>query len=291
MKNLLLFIIALSFSSCIKEIAIDHPQDESLLTLNCVIRQGEPIRASLSSTMPFNSAGYTPYFKDGFLMLFENGLVVDTMKICGKEFLDRSNDTIWYYCSSYPTAVGSVYSIEASREGFPKVIGNTRIPDKPKVISVKSNEGTDFGEIFEIQIEDNDPEENFYMLQMRTVDDLGIMSTVLLLSNDPTLSIYQSYIGFELPTEEVSGITAYFSEKYFVNKRRTIKIRASSINGLSVNQILLTAVSQEYFNYRKGLEINDAVGQNPFTEPIRIKSNVQGGFGIMGSENLNLFKF
>ncbi len=291
MRYLVFLSLVLSSLSCVKEIEVNHPQTESKLTLNCVIRQGYPIRASLSSTLPFNNPGYSPYYKDGLVVLYENGLPVDTMEICEKEYLERSNDTIWYYCSSHTTSVGATYSVEASRKGFPRIVGMAKMPAKPRIVSIESTEDNEFGDVYEILIEDPDPDKNFYIVQMRSTDEFGNAITTQLSTADPTINIYQSYIAFQLPIDEISGSTAYFSERYFVNQRRVVKLRATLNDLSSANEVLLISASKDYHNYRKAIDINSAVGENPFTEPVRMKSNVNGGFGIVGCEHINLFKF
>ena len=291
MRQLLQIALLLITVSCIKEIKVDHPSMEKLLTLNCVLREGYPVRASLSSTMAYGTPGFSPYYNDGLIVLSENGNVVDTLVICEKEFLQASLDTIWYYCSSHPIKAGKTYQVKASKSGFSTVSGETTIPAKPKIIKIESTEDNDFGDLYEIVIEDTEPGKNFYIIQMRIRDFNGDIVTTQLTTADPTISIYQSSIPFQLPINDVTGSTAYFTEQYFVNNRRTIKLRATLTDLNKANEVLLISATEEYFNYRRAIDINTAVGENPFSEPVHFKSNVDKGFGIVGGESINLFPF
>jgi hypothetical protein len=54
--------------------------------------------------------------------------------------------------------------------------------------------------------------------------------------------------------------------------------------------LLLYHVTEDYYNYLLSANANEDAQDNPLAEPVQIKSNVEGGFGVVGGASLHAFK-
>lgn len=284
-------LFLLIFSSCVKEIDMDFPDAESKLTLSCILQPGEVIKAHLTSTVPFSQVNGSPYYRDGLITLYENGKLVDTLSVCEGRFRESQHDTAWIYCSSYPVTQGNTYLVKAVKAGFPEIHGTTTIPQKGKVIDIQSFDDDEFGEPFEIVVQDAGSGHHFYLLEIRSNDGTTQPLIADLASDDPTISLFSQIGVLQLPNEERIGTKAFFTDEYFSGNTKKIKVRASFAGIGEANEVLLYSVSKEYYDYVKTLAINRAVGESPFSEPLPVKTNVNNGFGLVGSVNVTTIRF
>ncbi len=276
--------------SCTKELDIDFPDHKSQLTLNCVITAGENIRASLTSTLPYEAVGMSPYYKDVLITLYENGQLVDTLQLCESRYRQSENDTTWIFCTGYPTVVGNTYSCKAERKGFTAVHGATIMPEKGVITNILSFEDEENTIPYEITLHDVEGD-NFYILYLIYEDPIIGVELAELTSVDPIVNLYANYGIFRLPTDETVGSKAYFTDTYFSGKSKKLKFRAYFPSGNEANGLVLYSVSKEYYDYALSREINSAAGENPFAEPSRIVSNVKNGFGLVGAINVTYIRF
>lgn len=295
MKKLFLSLSLLTtiFCSCTKEIDIDYPVMPKLLTLNSVLVAGQTIEASLSSTLPFGEEGLSPSYKNGIITLYEDDILIDTFSVCEAYFRSTLGDTAWTYCSNHVVKVGHKYELRASVDGFPTVNGKTIIPEKAIIHKILSEEDGDIGVPFEIHLEDVDSDQNFYILEMR-YEAFGIDSTVGYLSTtDPTLNLYSSaQLGVPQFRNRMSDANKmFFTDQYFDGNSKKLVFRVDFDYGVEANKLVLRTVSKNYYEYYRNLEINRGAASNPFSEPLRIKSNVQNGFGLVGGVGETVIRF
>tara|TARA_B100001939_G_scaffold117827_1_gene102252 strand:- start:1564 stop:2379 length:816 start_codon:yes stop_codon:yes gene_type:complete len=50
-------------------------------------------------------------------------------------------------------------------------------------------------------------------------------------------------------------------------------------------------ISQDYYYYRRSLELYNQTNGNPFAQPVQVFSNIQNGFGIFAGAQVNYFDF
>ncbi len=293
-KSLLKISLLISICySCTKEIDIDYPEMPKQLNLNSVLTAGQSVTASLSSTLPFGEGGLSPSYKNGLITLIENGVLIDTLKICGATFRPSANDTAWTYCSNHIVKQENEYELRAYVNGFPEVSGKTYIPKKAIVHKILSEEDGDEGVPFEIQMEDPDADENFYILEMR-YEAFGVDSTIGYLSTtDPTLNLYSSaQLGVpQFRNNRSDANKMFFTDKYFDGNIKKLVLRVDFDYGVEANKLVLRSVSKQHYEYYRNLEINKGVANNPFSEPLRVKSNVTNGFGLVGGVNETVVRF
>lgn len=78
----------------------------------------------------------------------------------------------------------------------------------------------------------------------------------------------------------------FFSDAFFDGQTRSFKIHYPSFYHLTSSQVSLVLVrySKVLFTHERSLRMQEEVGNNPFSEPVRIISNIQGGLGVFGSK-------
>lgn len=278
----LLFLLLLL--GCERDIKIDYPEGGGMLCLHSVLQPGDTIRAHLSLTQDFEDPSANPYLRDALITLAENGKPVDTLQLCKAKYRPEEGDSVYIFCSGYPVKVGSTYELRAFKEGFPEVWGSTRLPHKAKIDSVYTHQVKSWTQPYELTIRDAGPEDNFYMLQMLYKD---LYKTPAELStNEPDIGIYGYFGVLKLPNDPVWGYFAFFTDQYFEDNRRKVNFQVQfSTDPSEVNLIVLQSVSEAYFEYVRAISINRALGEHPFSEPVRVPGNIHNGFGLVGSVN------
>ncbi len=284
-----LLILFITMVSCQKELKVEYPENDSKLTLNSVLSEGRTVSATLSSTLPYTNTGKSPFYKDGFITLYENGQLIDTLLPTDYTYRAQSEDTIWYYTSGHIVKAESSYRMLASRPGFDKVSATTRIPKKALVKNIRHTILNSFEEVLEIEIEDPESQHSFFMIEMASVDPLRDSTIATLISEDPTVELY-SYFGLlKMPLDPERGEIAFFTDEYFISGKKKVILRARlDYSSGNVNQIIVYSSSEDYYEYTRSFAINSAFAENPFAEPIRVKTNVENGFGIVGGLSLQI---
>ncbi len=278
-------------SACIKDIKVDYPHGGGQLTLNSLIIPGDTIYATLSATLPYEEVALNPYFKDAFVTLYENDELVDTLRICHSYYRADAGDSVWQYCSYHPAKGGNRYQIKAFMPGYPAVDASVRIPGQAVITSVITEKDEFSGSPFEITIEDSPGEDNYYLLELRHDDPPFESRMAELSTDDPAVKLYAYFGIVRLPLDSQYGSQAFFSDQYFIEGQKKLKFRASFSNADDeVNHIILHSLSAEYYYYLQALAINNAVSENPFYEPVPIKTNVNNGFGMLGGASVTEIK-
>jgi hypothetical protein len=82
----------------------------------------------------------------------------------------------------------------------------------------------------------------------------------------------------------------FFSDAFFDGQTRSFKIHFPSYYLFlsSEIQLVLVRYSKELFQHERSLRLQSQVGDNPFSEPVRIISNIQNGVGIFGSKTKDI---
>ena len=111
-------------------------------------------------------------------------------------------------------------------------------------------------------------------------------------SNDPALGDPDVF-----DPEKTRYDEAIFSDDLFDGRPHTldleieyaVDLRHTDVKIERSFAVLLMTVSEDYFNYWKTSELQNTVGDNPFAEPVRVHSNMTGGFGIFAGYRTTFF--
>ncbi len=209
---------------------------------------------------------------------------------------------------------GKSYRIEVNSPEFGKASAESHMPKHIKVLQAYISddsyfEGADeeWNEQVEItiEIEDFSNEDNFYYATIDPVleeDNEGSSFWGNCFnSSDPIFDEDEFSDPFFEVEEETSptfcGRLATFTDLLFKGERRTIKVymnkyelyeyiydptTGESAENLRDIRLVIGSMSQNIYNYKRSAKSQYWNEDNPFAEPIRVYSNIEGGIGIFG---------
>lgn len=215
------------------------------------------------------------------------------------------------YKTDYRPSVGDKLLITVSKEGFKTVTSNTTIKGRAsfeiidhhsfysenpkKIMSDGMMHPIDFSgsdTIMNISCKINDPanEKNYYRLNVRSLgslkmgplgtgdyaeaNDIFFSNDILFLDNNMSASI--------------NGWPKYFSNVFddslFDGKEYKFTVETRQRNNLyNWVEIDLQHISADFYKYLKSIELAQCSTNDIYAEPVKIFSNVENGYGILGS--------
>ena len=275
-------------SACKKEIPADNIEgSEDVLVVNALFTPDSVWKVNVSKSKHILSNVNEKNY-------LENATVVIASS---KGFSEKLNHTQWgIYRSQAKPEEGEVYSIAVESYGFKKVEGSGYIPEKCLVTdySVDTTNSDGSGQI-KIKFTINDsPQANYYSIGL-------LWGTVGVNSSKGFGDTVYYNIGFEsnsvVISESPEGNSYYNSEAFFTDetfngKDITINllIEDHNINGFrpSDNNFITLVVSThtpDAFLYRKSTQLQYNNGNDIFSQPVLIHSNIENGLGIFSGIN------
>ena len=91
--------------------------------------------------------------------------------------------------------------------------------------------------------------------------------------NDILFNGQTKSLEISLPNED-----NYWNEAGYIWSYRNIGLR-----------FYLHNISQDYYYYRRSLELYNQSSDNPFAQPVQVYSNIENGFGIFAGAQVNYF--
>ena len=298
MKNkiILTCIIYLSlyFTSCTKEIKYNGGDTKSFLVVNGIIEGDSTIKISLSKSIPAigeQNLGSNDIISGASLIL--------TDVTSGEIFNSNIPNTDNFYEFSTKSKKEHLYSISINHPDYGNTTSSTSIPqtvpisswDSTSINSTNSGKKPGNGQLssqnstrtktVNITISDTDGD-NFYIIKVIAIDTI--------LHQEETLRI-KTTDASELVGEHSSD-ALYFNDNLFNNNSKTfdISFRESTLfdqitnlkTGEKSYRIELYNTSKEVFNYLLSVTKAASSNNNPFSEPVKVYTNITNGLGVFG---------
>lgn len=282
MKNLILILAAFSLLACEKTIEFDLPVEEPQLAVTSKIVAGDSIHAVVSISTPALSGSPT-FANDAVILLFENGIQVDSLTLLsGSTIIGGSSVPV--FSARYPFVYGKTYTLKVSKSNYASVEGSCIVPQKPLVtkgeyiVATKKIRGS---------ISDRAGKGDIYKIEVQFKDDeysRGFAST------DFTMEFYEGYDEFlEIDGEGTYGTRAFIRDELFDGGSKSFELTYYDFDGGGVSTdslfLKITAVSLDQYNFERTLDLGAFGGENPFSEPLSVHSNMSNGKGNFGAEN------
>ncbi len=293
MKKILLsglLVTAMLFSGCVKILNDELKTKEVKMVLNAAISPDSMFTVNVSKTISIfddESSENLPFIDSAKVQLFENG----------NYLFDLQNIGAGYYVDLlfYPRA-GKEYRVNVSYDKFKPIEGKTTIPVVTPILNFDtlSNKNTDeYGGqhiqlIGEITYQDTPDKSNYYQLSCKVsyldannniyTYDQAIWPTE---ENDRFFDGYNngSLLWSDKITngKEVSFKFVYYDTYEYQKKSNRAEESARFV-------FYFKSISKEYYTYLKSMDVyfETGGGDNPFSEPVVIYSNVENGYGIIG---------
>ena len=283
-----LIIVLLLFTSCIKTLSDQLPEPPPKLVVNAAISSDSILTVNISKSIPIlnNENNMTlPFVQGATINFYEDGQFL---------FPLQETDHGYYSKPAYKPSEGRVYSIKVDKQGFASVSAQTTIPEKVGIISfdttIVTEEYQDYSEKIiscELKYTDDNNIENFYSLECiksyYDPDDNYFVEHQYIFVEESEEYFYDKPYGILLWTDKLTnGQTV--SIKFEIDPYY-IYYQPEGNDDVSVKYtIYLKSLEEDYYQYEKSkhLYYENGDGDDPFTEPVLIYSNVENGLGVFG---------
>lgn len=297
---IIIVIVAILSSSCEKILDLPVEDMETQMVLNSIIYPSNNyILANLTKSKSIFDNSYSfEGIWDATIKLYEDDVFIGDM-YCEYDPTKFNEDEWWGYPSGpytgnyilyYKPKIGKKYRAEAFHNKYGNVSATTSILPEVLInridsVSAINEEGE---KVIKLSINFTDPAEennyylvNFYSRQVFWDEDsmrYESMISTWFETNDPIVEEdYNSSQGILFSDELING------KDYSLNVNVSRDLYYSPYSDSTTLLVTLKNITEDMYKYNitKYKQIQN--GGDPFSEPVRIFSNVSNGFGIMGA--------
>lgn len=306
MRRGIFLIFFIFIASCSVELEYEDPHFEPNLVINGFLRPDSLVSVNVRSTMPVLSSEITNV-ENARVSLFVNGEFIEVL-------VYRGNGN--YKSENHKPIVGNVYSIEVIADGYGKVTAKDTIPEIVKILSATKVRGNTFDEYgdpdtdYSVRFLDG-AGNNFYELmfigqssptEFNSNYSIGLSKGVVIadpvMRNDSDLDLYPP--------------TFLFSDDLINGEDYTLNVKMNGGSGGDFTSpivpayetgsfVVLRSASYSYYKYMKswyrhklGKQVGNKVEAFALTsllgDPVKMFSNIEGGYGIFTSYNQSYYK-
>ena len=276
------FIILIT--SCQKTVSLDVGQVNPRLVVNSILDKDSLIRVQLSkSKSMMDTSQSIERINNATVKIFEDNILKQTL----------TKGVSGLYSSALKPKLASDYRIEIENTGFGHVEATTLIPLAPDLTYATQTTELTPGSApqyikFKIGIKDDGIAPDYYYLRAFLIKK-GFLPG----ANPKWVMAADIYSDDkEVVTDDnhtLKGIV--FDDAAFVG----LSYELIAYTPYRVNQDFnlwfeLSSITSDYYRYLVSTILQNNAGNNPFAEPVIIKSNIQNGTGIFGAKNVVFIK-
>lgn len=272
---------------CESDVDFNGKEPAAKMILNAMIDCSETSHFVKISESVFSFSDKEPQSIDNpNLELAINGLPVPII-------FDHSVKANNYYRFDSALFPGDKIEIAGYSQSHGHVQGMDIVPNLPQIMSVTPGWFTGTGDGIsylrtKIRIKDRPDEANFYRAVIFT-------KTIFPENDSADIDWYTAeiYVDQEILFNDISGtlgntdtnLFAVFSDELFQGQEYTLNvyIRKDNYSALGAKQYVrveIESLSPNLYKYMRSLEL--AANEDRFTEPVKIFSNIDGGYGVIG---------
>lgn len=293
-KISILILVIISQYSCKKELPFPDLDSETLLVVNAELNPQKPIMLHLSSSCHVSDSLCSfPNITDAQVTISEDG---SNDKIS----LDHKGNGI-YGKDNFQVNSGSQYQLEVVQQNN-SLAAKTKIPSQVSCSFISKEELVYEGAAtwsFNIEIEDNPDEENYYILE-GYIDILDgyhsngeeevngyLVPHTAHYSNDPNAENKSITSGFDyisyplrkvfLPDHNFNGQS--YPSQFAIRDMDALRSEFEQFQA----HVFVKSVNREMYEYHKSLAKYQLNIGNLFAEPEQIYSNIENGLGNFGA--------
>lgn len=279
-KNHLLLLLALilSIAGCQKTVFIDVGKVTPRLVVNSILQKDSLLKIQLSKSKSLMDTSQS-------INLINNA----TIKIFEGEVLKQTltKGISGLFTATFRPKISTNYRLEIENTGFGHVAATSMIPITPQLVSAKQTTELTPGSSsqfikFSVGLKDDGIKPDCYYLRAFIIKkgylpgasnnnimpcDIFSDDNVIITDNSTLKGVIFNDAAFTSANYELIVYTPYRVTKDF-----NLWFELSSI-------------TTDYYKYLVSIIMQNNAGQNPFAEPVVIKSNVQNGTGIFGAQN------
>ena len=261
--KLIALSLPLGFSACEKDADVELPVVESKLVISSFISPEDTIvKVGVTISQPlYNNSNSNQYSAVSYATVqITNGTTVQTMAY--------NADENYYFVSAaiFPITVGTTYNLTVSTPDGKNANASTSIPAQNATL------------IYTAEAVNNQSNGDTYAFRTEWNDTPGAEDYYRLVYYDRFVynfdTIYQEAFSNNFSDKDKDGTTM----------KEQFEIYAYSGAGFSNGELHLIHASKEYYLYHKKLT-EAAFSGGPFSEPVQMYSNINGGYGVFAGYN------
>ena len=299
-----LIISILQFCGCEKDIHFGGKEPAPKMIVNAVINARSDTNLIKISESVFDFSGQKPgIVENPDMQLSING------KTCNQLWLDTIIGVHAYYKFASELNAGDKIEFSAHTPKHGTVKGYDIVPDN--TVEVKNidhswffKDGAGYLRLY-VTLKDNPQERNFYRIVVRTK---GVLEHPSIQEPIDYWVLKKNFIDDEMlfhnPTEtEEKGSAAnfyrIFTDDLFQGKEYTLNIYIEDANAADgpwndyVRQYVkveIHTLSEKLYQNLYSQELATGTTSDIFSEPVKIYTNMQGGYGVWGAYNVNAWE-
>ena len=299
MKKLFYIVFILSIISCEKVIPFDENQTTPKMVVNGIFQSDTAWRIHVSSSKSvIDSASFNNVVNASVLIEDDNGNIIDVL----------AHDTNGFYIGNTIPQENFTYYLSVNHDIFDDITCSNEVPSLINFTGIDTATSYSNGEKYldlTVNFEDPGNASNYYLVETYVIG-LGLE-----IENGDTLDYeIDTSKAFMLLTDEVfqDGGSPWkdqglFNDLLFNGQTKSLEIsipnneRSWDEDGYIWSyryiglRFYLYNISQDYYYYRRSLELYNQTNGNPFAQPVQVFSNIQNGFGIFAGAQVNYFDF
>ena len=275
---LLLVVFIQLLSGCEKTVSIDVGQIKPRLVVNSILDKDSIIRVQLSkSKSMMDSTQSIDRINDATVKIFRDNILIQTL----------TKGTNGLYSSTLKPLVASNYRIEIDNTVFGHIEATSLIPSTPNPITAIETTELTPGSApqylkFKIGLKDEGVAPCYFYLRAFLIKKNYAPGA------NPKYVI-ASRIGSDdniVVVDDQTLMGVVFSDASFMKSNYELIVYTNTRVTVDYNLWFeLSSVTSDYYKYLVSIIMQNTAGNNPFAEPISIKSNIINGTGIFGAKN------
>lgn len=271
-------ILSFLLASCVKEIEYNGEKSKSFLVLNQIIDNDSTFRIYMEKSVFFLDAN------NGNNALSDAQITLRNKTTGTSESLTSGTDGMYNF--SMVAQEGHVYEVEASYPNYEGISATTSIPSTVPLISVDtvSLPGASSDENrLKATLTWNDPtEKNYYVVACKWITPFS-GEKFNLSSKDIAITNVESDI-----VDGTKYATLFALDDVTFNgsqKSLDIEFFRPPSNSIDQFDFYLISCTEDAYKYLLSAENSLNAGNDPFTEPVKVKTNIENGLGIFAGIN------
>lgn len=322
-SSLLLFLL---FPSCEEILSIKVPEHLPLVTVNCILDVGQPIRMEINSSKPYPPLiDSSLTIKDATVKLFEDDVYIEDL-VYQESYQYQNEFSNYRSLNGFTPGLNHTYSINVTAPGFSEVTSKTSIPQNVPVISIDTNTvfirfGGYTVKTLECTIKYKDPPgiKNFYKLVINRAGrytkcnylgrDCKTVTTgygVPFFSYDPNALYFKKSpnspgsIDLEEENNELWVYEIFLADDSFDGMTYELKVLIPPLMDFANQPVpsekftlrkinfRLYSINEEYYKYAGSYFTQVYKKNDMFSEPCQGYSNIDNGMGIFSGSSLSI---
>ncbi len=260
-------VLLFGLMSCERDITLDIVQPEQQIVVEGIVENGRQVSVILSKNLPFigviDTAALTPYFVNNAEVTVECDNKIYTLRQIDPSFP-------FYFSPELFGEIGKVYNLKVVVEN--KVItATTRILQPIALDSIFTEEVENRPGFYRLSVTLNDPPilGNYYRAMTKLAAQQNYDTDFQSVYDDNLVNGKKFDFSINNGKGNLSDTTDFETYGFF-KKGDTVDLRWS-------------VITKDHFDFWRTVERQGSSAGNPFSAPLKIKSNINGGIGIWGS--------